>query len=256
MTQVSPHVGRFGVCLQFGFVLIVKIGDIGFCDPEIALVACCLPAHLQSPADSLRVVRTGQAIEVLAGVWRMLFSVSSDLMDSMQRAILGSTPRRFGGHRIYILLTLLLAITGVDTLKRLFLCGVGLLSTTRTMEFGRPCSLSIECPHQIPYFRKTRILKLVAIVDISIGRLRKEIKDDVWLGLLLELRFILTLQGEEIVRWDPERALVPFFPQTDFQLGIYFRSKGCERQAIDMSQCDLQMCGNVKHAGEFHKCAQ
>ena len=42
-------------------------------------------------------------------------------------------------------------------------------------------------------------------------------------NFLLALRFVLTLQCEDIVRWDPERA---FFPQTKLQLGIYLCSKG------------------------------
>ena len=65
----------------------------------------------------------------------MMFSVSSGLMNRMQRAILGSTPRHFVGHRIYLLFALLLTITGVDTVKRLLLCGVDLLSTTRPIEY-------------------------------------------------------------------------------------------------------------------------
>ena len=53
----------------------------------------------------------------------------------MQRAILGSTPRHFVGHRMNLLFALLLIITGADTLKRLLLCGVDLLCTTRPIEY-------------------------------------------------------------------------------------------------------------------------
>ena len=66
-------------------------------------------------------------------------------------------------------------------------------------------------------------------------------------------RFVLPLKGKDIVRWDPERA---FFPQTEFQLGIYLWSKGCERQDIDMSQRDLQIRGDLRHVGEFHRKVQ